>query len=180
MHAVSQCQANQMCRKSKLVLLVCQPWHLLRMVLQSSKPFSLKWWHSLLYFSEVVLLWKWSRQCSWAKSLILGKHSDRILDFQEGINPMCGFCLLSAWANSCHNLKMSEYVLHCCLYFFWSQSGEHRGGQGCCWGTSLPLAPPAPTRADAYLEAVLTNKEEPVGDVLNNGILGCIDHEIVE
>lgn len=130
MHAVSQCQANQMCRKSKLVLLVCQPWHLLRMVLQSSKPFSLKWWHSLLYFSEVVLLWKWSRQCSWAKSLILGKHSDRILDLQEGINPMCGFCLLSAWANSCHNLKMSEHVLHCCLFFFLITEWRAQRGPG--------------------------------------------------
>lgn len=43
------------------------------------------------------------------------------------------------------------------------------------------LAPPAPARADACLDVIfIPNKEEPVGDVLINGSLGCIDHEIVE
>lgn len=120
-----------MCRKSRLVLLGSQLWYLLRMVLQSSKPFSLKWWHRLLlYFSEVVLLWMGSRQCPWAKSLFLGKNSDGTVGLQEGIKPMCGFCLLFAWANSYQNLKMYEYALQEGIWQFtdWSTGwGTHRG-----------------------------------------------------
>lgn len=61
-----------------------------------------------------------------------------------------------------------------------SLGGEHVGVQGCCWGISLFLALPAPTRADAHFEVVFINKEELVWDVLINGNLGSIEHEIVE
>lgn len=151
------------------------------MILQPSKPFSPKWRHSLLlYFSEVVLLWIWRRQCSWAQPLILGKHSDRIVGLQEGINPVW---LLFAFYLGKQLLNLNLYMS--CRQVFGSlkigsQSGKYTGVQGCCWGISLLLAPPAPTRAVAYLEVVFTNKEEPVGYVLISVSLGCTEHEIVE
>lgn len=91
---------------------------------------------------------------------------------------MCGFCLLFAWANSYQNLKMYEYALQEGIWQFtdWSTGwGTHRGPRDAA-GASLLLPPPAPIRADAYLEVVFTNKGEPVGGVLINDSLGCIDH----
>lgn len=81
-------------------------------------------------FQWRVLLWLWSRQRSWAKLLVLGKHSGRTVGLKEGVNPVCGFCLLFSWANSCHNLKTYEYVLQAGIWQFtdWSSEwGAHRG-----------------------------------------------------
>lgn len=37
-----------------------------------------------------------------------------------------------------------------------------------------------PTRRGAMLDPVLTSREEPIGDAVLQGSLGCSDHEMVE